>query len=107
MFFWNFFCTKSFLRKKPLNFSRTFCPVSDVMNIFFDEEIPLKFIKDNEIFTYHLCKWINETFTSGSFPNSKKTCYHITPTISILPLLSKVFEKKKFNQITKYIEKYL
>ena len=83
-------------------------------------EIPLKLIKDNEILCYHLCKWVNEILRSGIFPDTQKLAI-ITPIlkkgdalkkenyrpISVLPVISKNFEKVIFSQISEYIDKYL
>ena len=65
-------------------------------------------------------KWVNETLRSGIFPDTQKLAI-ITPIlkkgdalkkenyrpISVLPVISKNFEKVIFSQISEYIDKYL
>ena len=79
-----------------------------------DSDIPTKVIKDNiDIFTPNLLEEFNKSLTLGMFPSSMKLA-NITPVfkkndstdksnyepISILPSLSKIFEKYIYNQLS-------
>ena len=84
-------------------------------------DIPTKIIKENQdIFTKVLLKSINESITEGVFPSELKSA-DITPVhkkgdrtdkknyrpISILPNVSKVFERCIYKQINEHFEKIL
>ena len=83
-------------------------------------EIPLHILKQCG-FTYQmLTDCINNVLYLGIFPDSLK-CANITPVhkkdeatdkqnyrpVSVLPLLSKVFEKVIYDQLSQYLDKYL
>ena len=83
-------------------------------------EIPLHIIKQCG-FTYQmLTDCINHTLSQGIFPDGLKFA-NITPVhkkdeatdkenvrpVSVLPLLSKVFEKVFYDQLSQYLDKYL
>ena len=83
-------------------------------------DIPLKLLKECD-FTYEkLTNCINNSLSEGLFPDSLKRA-NITPVhkkndpldkenyrpVSILPLLSKVYERAIFNQLSEYMEKIL
>ena len=69
-------------------------------------DIPLRILKGSKIFPQVLCKWINNSLKTSDFPDSLKLA-EVTPIhknedpfdednyrpISILPLISKFFEK--------------
>ena len=72
------------------------------------------------IFPQVLCKWINDSLKTGAFSDPLKlaeiTPYHKKQNpfdkdnyrpISILPLISKVFEKIICSQVYSYIQQYL
>ena len=84
-------------------------------------DIPTKIIKENQdIFTKILQKSINESIAEGIFPRELKSA-DITPVykkgdrtdkknyrpISILPNVSKVFERYIYNQMNEYFDKIL
>ena len=83
-------------------------------------EIPVKVLKNSEIRFFDLTNCINETIWNNKFPDSLKLS-DITPVykkldpsdkanyrpVSVLPLLSKVFEKIINNQLHEYLENFL
>ena len=86
-----------------------------------DSDIPTKVIKDNiDIFTHILLEQFNKSLALAVFPSSMKLA-NITPLfkkddrtdksnyrpISILPNLSKVFEKCIYNQVSVFFDKVL
>ena len=108
---------------KPFSF-RPVTPkdVLDVFSILVDTkssggDIPLRILKGNKIFAQVLCKWINNSFKSGDFQDPLKLA-ETTPIhkkedpfdkdnyrpISILPLISKVFEKIIYSQVYSYTQ---
>ena len=85
------------------------------------ESIPPKIIKENlDIFTTKIHNDINYSITSGEFPNVLKLA-DITPAhkkdgrcdksnyrpVSLLPAISKVFERILYNQINEYFDNKL
>ena len=83
--------------------------------------IPTKILKENQyIFVPLITKIYNESSDSANFPNPLKLA-EVTPVhkkqsrtikdnytpVSILPPISKIFERNMFDQISSYIEKYL
>ena len=85
-----------------------------------DTDIPAKVIKDNiDIFTPILLDEFNKSLALGIFPSSMKLA-NITPVfkkddrtdksnyrpISILPNLSKIFEKCIYNQLSIFLTKF-
>ena len=83
-------------------------------------DTPLKLLKECD-FTYEkLTNCINNSLSEGFFPDSLKRA-NITPVhkkndpldkenyrpVSILPLLSKVYERAIFNQLSEYMQKFL
>ena len=96
---------------KSLNVSAA-CPIAS---------IPSKIIKDNlDIFSIKLCRDFNFAVDNGTFPNNCKRA-DITPAhkhdnkmdkgnyrpVSILPAMSKIFEKLFYYQINHFIENRL
>ena len=83
-------------------------------------DIPIQMFKRSG-FTYQiLTDCINDAINKGVFPDSLKTA-NITPVhkkdkptdkenyrpVSVLPLLSKVFERLLYDQLSEYLQKYL
>ena len=83
-------------------------------------EIPIKILKESIICFPELTNCINESLTNNKFPDTLKLS-DITPVfkkldpsdkanyrpVSILPLVSKVFEKIMYDQLYEYIENFL
>ena len=83
-------------------------------------EIPLWLLKDNCELTTYICRFVNDFFTTGEFPDSQKLA-NVTPIfkkgdplnktnyrpVSVLPLISKVIEKIIYNQVSEYMQQYL
>lgn len=84
------------------------------------DEIPITLIKDvSKYISKIICHLINSSFVSGIFPNElkkakvipiykkddKKQVNNYRP-VSILPSLSKIFEKAAHIQLTKFLEKF-
>ena len=83
-------------------------------------EIPIKIIKESEFCFPELTNRINESLTNNKFPDTLKLSA-ITPVfkkldpsdkanyrpVSILPLVSKIFEKIMYDQLYEYIEHFL
>ena len=109
-------------------FSFRFVTLEDVRLIIKDlknnkaagGDIPLTSLKECD-FTYEkLTNCINNSLSEGLFPDSLKRA-NITPvhkkndpldkenyrSVSILPLLSKVYEKAIFNQLSQHMKKFL
>ena len=66
------------------------------------------------MFPQVLCKWINGSLKTGAFPEMMPIHKKANPfdkdnyrLISILPLISKVFEKNIYSQGYSYIQQYL
>ena len=86
----------------------------------FAGEIPIKILKESRFCFPELTNCINESLTNNKFPDTLKLS-DITPVfkkldpsdksnyrlVSILPLVSKVFEKIKYDQLYEYIEHFL
>ena len=84
------------------------------------EEIPIKILKESTFCFPELTNCINESLTNNKFPDTLKLS-DITPIykkldpsdkanyrpVSILPLLSKVFEKIIYDQLCEYLEHFL
>ena len=86
-----------------------------------DTDLPVKILKENaEFFAEFICTQFNDTISSSKFPSSFKYA-NITPVfkkdsrnnkenyrpVSILPVISKIFEKIMNDQLTSYFEKIL
>ena len=83
-------------------------------------EIPIKILKESTFCFPELTNCINEPLTNNKFPDTLKLS-DIAPvfkklnpsdkanyrSVSILPLVSKVFEKIMYDQLCKYIEHIL
>ena len=83
-------------------------------------EIPLKILKESGFTFEYLTSCVNETILSGKFPNFCKLS-NIVPVqkkkyptekcnhkpVSILPLLSKVFEKIMYDHLYIYMNNFL
>ena len=84
-------------------------------------DIPIKIIKENlDIFADFLCRNINSSFKSSSFPSCLKMA-DVTPlhkkgrkdlkenyrSVSILPISSKVFERSMFTQMSSFFDNFL
>ena len=84
-------------------------------------DIPIKILKENaDIFSSYICDFFNETIRSGKFPSILKKA-NITPVfkkvfkgskenyqpVSILPVISKIFEKIISKQITSFMNPLL
>ena len=83
-------------------------------------EIPLKILEECDFSFHFLASCINEAIKNKKFPGSLKLC-NIVPVhkekdaidetnyrpVSILPLLSKVFEKVMYIQLYEYMENFL
>ena len=83
-------------------------------------EIPVNVLKNSEICFFDLTNCINEAIRNNEFPDSLKLS-DITPMykkldpcdkanyrpVSVLPLLSKVFEKIIHDQLYQYLENFL
>ena len=83
-------------------------------------EIPIKILKESTLCFPELTNCINESLTNNKFPDTLKLS-DITPVfkkldpsdkanyrpVSILPLVSKVFEKIMYDQLYEYIEHFL
>ena len=83
-------------------------------------EIPIKVLKESGITFEYLTSCVDEAISSGKFPDSLKLLSIVTvhkkkdPTdkcnyrpVSILPVLSKVFEKMMHNQLYIYMNNFL
>ena len=86
-----------------------------------DTDLPVKILKENaNYFAEFICIQFNDSVNSSKFPFSFK-CANITPifknesrnhktnyiSVSILPIVSKIFEKILNNQLSTYFEKIL
>ena len=83
-------------------------------------EIPIKILKESGFTFEYLTSCVNEAILSGKFPDSLKLS-NIVPVhkkkdptdkcnyrpVSILPLLSKVFEKMMYGQLYIYMNSFL
>ena len=83
-------------------------------------EIPIKILKESELTFEYLTSCINEAISSGKFPDSLKLSnimpfhkkkdptdkYNYRP-VSVLSLLSKVFEKVTYDQLYIHLNKFL
>ena len=83
-------------------------------------EIPIKILKDSTFCFPELKNYVNESLTNNKFPDTLKLS-DMTPVfkkldpsdkanyrpVSILPLVSKVFEKIMYDQLYEYIEHFL
>ena len=78
-------------------------------------EVPIKILKESTFCFPELTNCINESLTNNKFPDTLKLS-NITPVpndkanyrpVSILPLVSKVFEKIMYDQLYEYIEYFL
>ena len=84
-------------------------------------DIPIRIIKENaDIFAEFLCETVNSAIKSSNFPNSLKLA-DITPLhkkgrkdnkenyrpVSILPTLSKIFERILFEQMSGFFDNFL
>ena len=97
-----------------------FQPVSVYTVKEVTEEIPIKILKENGFTFEYLTSCVNEAILSGKFPDSLKLS-NIVPVhkkkdptdkcnyrpVSILPLLSKVFEKIMYDQLYIYMNNFL
>ena len=86
----------------------------------FAVEVPIKILKDSKFCFPELTNCINESLTNNKFPDTLKLS-DITPVfkkldpsdkanyrpVSILPLVSKVFEKIMYDQLYEYIVHFL
>ena len=83
-------------------------------------EIPVDILKNSEFCFSELTKCINEAFNENKFPDTLKLSdivpvfKKLDPTdktnfrsVSVLPLLSKVFEKIMYDQLYEYAETFL
>ena len=83
-------------------------------------EIPIKILKESEFTFEYLISCVNEAISSGKFPDSLKLSNMVSvhkkkdPTdkcnyrpVSILPLLSKVFEKIMYDQLYIHMNNFL
>ena len=84
-------------------------------------EIPVDIIKKNSEFCFsELTKCINKAFNENKFPDTLKlpdivpVFKKLDPTdetnfrpVSVLPLLSKVFEKIMYDQLYEYVDTFL
>ena len=83
-------------------------------------EIPVVILKNSEFWFSELTKCINKAFNENKFPDTLKLCdivpvfKKLNPTdktnfrpVSVLPLLSKVFEKIMYDQLYEYAETFL
>ena len=86
-----------------------------------DTDLPVKILKEHaDYFSEFICIQFNDSVNSSKFPSSFK-CANITPIfkkesrnhktnyrpVSILPIVSKIFEKIMNNQLSTYFEKIL
>ena len=83
-------------------------------------DIPVNILKNSENYFFYLTNCINEAIRNNKFPDSLKLS-NITPVyknldpsdktnyrpVSVLPLLSKVFEKIIYDQLYEYSENFL
>ena len=76
-------------------------------------EIPIQILKESEFTFETLINCINKSIETGYFLDSRKEA-NITPIfksnyrpVSILPLISKVFERQIYNQLSEYTESFL
>ena len=83
-------------------------------------DIPTNILKECNFTFSTLADWINKSFENGAFPDCLKEA-NVTPIfkkddpldkenyrpVSILPLLSKVFEKLIYKQLSNYTESFL
>ena len=83
-------------------------------------EIPIQILKESEFTFGILANCINKSIETGCFPDSLKAA-NITPIfkkddpldkanyrpVSILPLISKVYERLIYNQLSEYSESFL
>ena len=83
-------------------------------------EIPVDILKNSEYCFSELTKCINKAFNENKFPDTLKLCdivpvfIKLDPTdktnfrpVSVLPLLSKVFERIMYDQLYEYAETFL
>ena len=83
-------------------------------------EIHIDILKSSEFWFGKLTKCINKAFNENKFPDTVKLFdivlifKKLDPTditnfrpVSVLPLLSKVFEKIMYDQLSEYMEKFL
>ena len=93
----------------------------DVKKTTTFKNIPARILAENcDIISPYLTKIFNDSKTNSTFPNNLK-CAEITPAhkkdettkkdnyrpISILPSISKIFERSMFDQISLYIDDFL
>ena len=86
-----------------------------------DTDIPVKILKENaDYFAEHICLQFNETICSSKFPKSFKFA-NVTPVfkqgsrnqkdnyrpVSILPIISKIFEKLICRQLSNHFDNIL
>ena len=83
-------------------------------------DIPVNVLKNSEICFFDLATCLNEAIRNKKFPDSLKLsditpeCKKLDPSdkasyrpVSVLPLLSKVFEKSIYDQLYEYLENFL
>ena len=94
--------------------------VKNMTNKAVGGEIPTKILKECDFTFYVLTKCINKSIDTGYFPDSLKLA-NVTPVfkkkdpldkanyrpVSILPLLSKVYERVIYNQLSDYPDNFL
>ena len=93
----------------------------DTKKAIMEDDIPSKIlIETNDIVSYHLCTLYNKAKNNQNYPTSLKLA-NVTPIhkkdektlmknyrpVSLLPIVSKLFERNMYNEILGYIDKYL
>ena len=112
------------------NFSITHTTVQNVTDIIMNidinkatskESLPAKILKTNvDLFSPILCNYFNSGVTNSSFPNllklaeikptykkDERTCKENYRPVSLLPAISKVYEKVLYGQLNIYFDKIL
>ena len=93
----------------------------DTNKAIIEDDIPTKIlIETNDIVSYHLCTLYNKAKNNQNYPTPLKLA-NVTPIhkkdektlmknyrpVSLLPIVSILFERNMYNEILAYIDKYL
>ena len=84
----------------------------DTKKAIMEDDIPIKILITNDIISYNLCTLYNKAKNNQNYPTSLKLA-NVTPImknyrpVSLLPIVSKLFERIRYNEILAYIDKYI